>query len=101
MIAYTWIIATCEHDVATGGISVAHWRCNAADGDFAASAYGTCGFTPDPSAPGFKPYDQVTEDEVLGWCWNAGVDKDTTEAALATNINMQQNPTTASGTPWA
>ena len=101
MIAYTWTIALCEHDVATGGITVAHWRCEAVDGEYTASAYGTAGFTPDPSAPGFKPYDQVTEDEVLGWCWNAGVDKDTTEAALATNINMQQNPTTASGTPWA
>ena len=100
-IAYTWTIALCEHDVATGGITVAHWRCEAVDGEYTASAYGTAGFTPDPSAPGFKPYDQVTEDEVLGWCWNAGVDKDTTEAALATNINMQQNPTTASGTPWA
>ena len=101
MLNYTWTIATCKRDVATGGITVAHWRCNAADGDFTASAYGTCGFTPDATAEGFKPYDQVTEDEVLGWCWNAGVDKDTTEAALATNINMQQNPTTASGTPWS
>jgi hypothetical protein len=69
MTDYTWTIATCEHDIATGGITVAHWRCSAVDGDFTASAYGTCGFTPDATSPDFKPYDEVTEAEVLGWVW--------------------------------
>jgi hypothetical protein len=32
MTDYTWTIATCEHDIATGGITVAHWRCSAVDG---------------------------------------------------------------------
>jgi hypothetical protein len=99
-IAYNWTIATCEHDIATGGITVAHWRCDAVDGDYSASAYGTCGFTPDASSPDFTPYDDVTEAEVLGWCWADGVDKDATEAALADQINAEENPTSASGTPW-
>jgi hypothetical protein len=34
MTDYTWTIATCEHDIATGGITVAHWRCSAVDGDY-------------------------------------------------------------------
>lgn len=99
-IAYNWTIATCEHVVATGGITVAHWRVTAVDGDYNASAYGTCGFTPDPTDPSFKPYDQVTEAEVLAWCWADGVDKDATEAALAAKIDAQRNPVSASGTPW-
>ena len=99
-IAYNWTIATCEHDIATGGITVAHWRVAAVDGDYSASAYGTCGFTPDASSPDFTPYDDVTEAEVLGWCWADGVDKDATEAALADQINAEENPTSASGTPW-
>lgn len=101
MIDYTWTIATCEHEVATGGITVAHWRVTAVDGDYTASAYGTCGFTPDPTSPTFKPYDQVTEAEVLGWCWGGGVDKDAAEASLAGQIEALENPTTETGTPWA
>lgn len=99
-IAYNWTIATCEHEVATGGITVAHWRVAAVDGDYTASAYGSCGFSPDPTAPDFTPYDQVTEAQVLGWCWAGDVDKDAIEAALAAKIDAQKNPVSASGTPW-
>lgn len=99
MTTYTWTIPTCEHDIATGGITVAHWRCTAEDGDFTASSYGTCGFTPDASAPDFKPYADVTEAEVLEWV-HASVDKDATEAALVAKIEADKNPVSASGTPW-
>ena len=95
-----WTIALCEHEVATGGITVAHWRVTAEDGDYTASAYGTAGFTPDATDPNFKPYDQVTEAEVLSWVW-AQVDQAETEAALAAKIEADKNPTTATGTPWA
>ena len=98
-ITYTWTIPTCEHDIATGGITVAHWRVSAADGDYTASSYGTCGFTPDATDPAFKPYDEVTEAEVLAWV-HASVDKDATEAALAAKIEADKNPTSAAGTPW-
>ena len=100
MMTTTWTIATCEHDVATGGITVAHWRVSAVDGDYTASAYGTAGFTPDATAEGFKPYDQITEAEVLAWVY-ASVDKDATEAALAAKIEADKNPVSASGTPWS
>jgi hypothetical protein len=99
-ITYDWTIAQCEHEVATGGITVAHWRVSAVDGDYSASAYGTAGFTPDATSPDFKPYDQVTEAEVLGWVW-ASVDKDETEANLVNQIDAQKNPVTAAGTPWS
>ena len=98
-IAYTWSIPTCEHDIATGGISVVHWRCTAQDGDYTASSYGTVGLTPDPSSPGFTAYDDVTEAQAKGWVW-ASVSQDDTEAALAANIDAQKNPVSATGTPW-
>ena len=101
-IEYTWTIAQCEHEVATGGITVAHWRVSAIDGDFTASAYGTAGFTPDATDPDFTPYDQVVEAEVLAWVWvSGGVDKDETEANLAAQIDAQKNPTSEAGLPWA
>ena len=99
-ITYNWTIENCEHDIATGGINVVHWRVSAEDGEYSASAYGTVGLTPDPSSPDFVPYADVTEAMALGWVWGS-VDKDETEANLAAQIDAQKNPTEASGLPWA
>jgi hypothetical protein len=100
MTTYNWIVANCEHDIATGGINVVHWRCTAEDGEFTAGAYGTVGLTPDPAAPDFTPYADVTENQALVWVWGQ-VDKTQTEAALAAQIEAKKNPTEASGLPWA
>ena len=95
----TWTIATLERELADGGVTVAHWRCTEVDGDFSASSYGTVGFTPDPTAPGYVPYADLTEEMALGWVWES-VDKDATEAALAAKIEAEKNPVTANGVPW-
>jgi len=96
----TWTIATLEHNVADGGVTVAHWRVSEVDGDYSASAYGTCGFSPDPSSPDWVAYDDLTEAQCLQWCWDNGVDKDATEASLAAKIEADKNPVSAHGTPW-
>jgi hypothetical protein len=96
----TWTIAQLERTLDDGGVVVAHWRATATDGDFSASSYGTAGFTPDPSASDYVPYDSITEEVALGWCWADGVDKDAIEASLAANIDGQINPTQAAGVPW-
>ena len=90
----TWTIGTLERNVADGGVVVAHWRASLVDGDFSASSYGTCGFTPDPSDSGFVAYDSLTEADVVGWV-QAEVDKDATEASLAAQIEADKNPTQA------
>jgi hypothetical protein len=95
----TWTIATLERELSDGGVVVAHWRVSEVDGEFSASAYGTCGFTYDSTDPSFVPYDNLTEEVVLGWVWGE-VDQAATEAALAANIADQKNPTTADGVPW-
>jgi len=100
MTTFKWSIPTTEFKKDSGYIFTAHYRCDASDGDFSASSYGTAGFTYDASAPDFTPYDQLTEEQVLGWVWNDGVDKDVTETALQSNIDAQINPTTAAGVPW-
>ena len=99
-VTYTWTIPTCEHDIATGGINVVHWRCTGVDGDNSASSYGTVGLTPDPSAADFVAYADVTEAQAQNWVW-ASVSQDDTEAAIAEKIDALINPTEASGTPWA
>lgn len=99
MTTITWSIAQLDRNAADGGVTVAHWRVTAVDGDHSASAYGTAGFTPDASAAGFVPYASLTEADVLAWVWGS-VDKDAAEASLATQIEAQKNPVTAAGTPW-
>jgi len=99
-VTYTWTIPTCEHDIATGGINVIHWRCTGVDGDNSASSYGTVGLTPDASSPDFVAYADVTEAMAQGWVWDS-VSQADTEAAIADKIDAMANPTEASGTPWA
>ena len=99
-ITYNWTIANLEHNVADGGVIVAHWRVTAEDGEYTASAYGTAGFTPDPTAAGFVPYADLTEADVLAWVWGS-VDKDEMEANLAKQIADQKAPKTQAGLPWA
>jgi len=96
----TWTIAQLERTLDDGGVVVCHWRATATDGDFSASSYGTAGFTPDPSSADYVPYDSITEEIALGWCFDSGVDKDAIEASLQANIDGQINPTQASGVPW-
>jgi hypothetical protein len=95
----TWSISTLERELSDGGVVVAHWRATAVDGDFSASSYGTCGFTPDPSASGFIAYDSLTEADVIGWV-QAELDQDAIEASLAAKIEADKNPTQAAGVPW-
>ena len=100
-VTYTWTIPTLEHEIADGGVYVAHWRCNGVDGDGnSASSYGTCGLTYDASSEDFIPYDDLTEAQVQEWIWEQ-VNQADTEASIASKINSVANPTTASGTPWA
>ena len=99
-VTYTWTIPNCEHDIASGGINVIHWRCTGVDGDNSASSYGTVGLTPDASSPDFVAYADVTEAMAQGWVWDS-VSQADTEAAIADKINAMANPTEASGTPWA
>jgi hypothetical protein len=98
-MATTWTISTLERELSDGGVIVAHWRATDVDGDYSASAYGTCGFTPDASASDFVAYNDLTEEVVMGWV-HADVDKDATEAKLTANIAEQKTPTSADGMPW-
>ena len=99
-MATTWTIATLERELSDGGVIVAHWRATDVDGDYSASAYGTCGFSPDASDPSFVASDSLTETQVLQWSWDNGVDKDANEASMAAKIEADKNPVSAAGVPW-
>ena len=97
MTTFNWSINTMERDVATGYVSVAHWICNAVDGEHSASAYATVSWAEGTPA---IPYDNLTEATVLNWVWES-VDKEATEASLAAQIALLKNPVKATGTPWS
>ncbi len=100
-IAYNWTVTQCDRLTSDGFIFCAHWTASATDGEFTSSIYSTCTFTQPENNVDLTPYDEVTEQDVLGWCWADGVDKAATEAALAENIALQKNPPVAAGVPWA
>jgi hypothetical protein len=92
-----WQITQTNYLTSTGYITTAHWTATAVDGEYTASIYSTCSFG--EGTPTI-PYADVTEQEVLDWCWANGVDKDATEAALAEQIELQKHPVQEAGTPW-
>ena len=104
----TWTISTLERNTDSDqGVIVAHWRVTETEtvgtGDdavtYTASSYGTCGFTPDPSASDYIAYADLTEADVIGWV-QAEVDQAAIEASLQANIDGQITPATANGVPW-
>jgi hypothetical protein len=81
------------------------WRCNGVqvDGDktYSGTVYSTQGVTYVAGSP-YTAYQDLTEQQVLQWIWDAGVDKDSAEAAVTQQIAMQQNPPVISPPlPWA
>lgn len=93
----TWKISAMDRRTSDGFVTTAHWICSGVDGDFSASVYATCSWAEGQPT---IPYDSLTEQQVLGWVWASGVDKDATEAAVAAQLEAQKNPVSATGLPW-
>ena len=93
----TWNISQTNYETSTGFITTAHWQAYLTDGNYTASTYATCSWQ---AGTPTVAYADVTMQEVLDWCWASGVDKEATEASLASQIELQKNPVTSTGTPW-
>jgi len=74
----------------TDVVITADWRCNGTDETYSGTCYGSCSFSP-PSGE-FTPYEDLTEQQVLDWCYENGVDKTAIEANVTQQINDQINP---------
>ena len=80
-------------------VITADWRCNGSQESFSGTCYGSASFAP-PSGS-FTPYDQLTEQQVLDWCYANGVDKTAIEANVTQQIENQINPPIiAPPLPW-
>ena len=80
-------------------VITADWRCNGTDETYSGTCYGSCSFQP-PSGE-FTPYEDLTEQQVLDWCFANGVDQAAIEANVTQQINDQINPPViAPPLPW-
>ena len=83
----------------TDVVITADWRCNGSQDSFYGTCYGSCSFAP-PSGS-FTPYADLTEQQVLDWCYANGVDKSAIEANVTAQIENQINPPVVSlPLPW-
>ena len=94
-------IIQLERAADIGGVITAHWTATKSDGEYTASSYGAEGFQPDPESPDFKPFEQLTEADVIGWLeakegWAAGL-----EQRLNAELERLKNPPVLHGLPWA
>ena len=71
-------------------VITADWRCNGTDETYSGTCYGSCSFAP-PSGS-FTPYEDLTQQQVLDWCYENGVDKNAIEANVTAQIENQINP---------
>jgi hypothetical protein len=111
MITLSWIIERLLVKPTEGSLTdvviTADWRCNGIEtigtGDdaktYSGTCYGSASFQP-PSGS-FTPYEDLTEQQVLDWCFASGVDKTAIEANVSAQIADQINPPViAPPLPW-
>jgi len=79
-------------------VITADWRCNGTEttgtGDdektYSGTCYGSCSFAPPTGS--FTPYPDLTQQQVLDWCYQNGVDQTAIEANVTAQIEAQINP---------
>jgi len=111
-ISINWIIERLLVKPTEGSLTdvviTADWRCNGTEttgtGDdektYTGTCYGSSSFA--PPTENFTPYPDLTEQQVLGWCYANGVDQSAIEANVSAQIENQINPPViAPPLPWA
>jgi hypothetical protein len=104
MTTINWIIERLLVKPTEGSLTdvviTADWRCNGTQDQYSGTCYGSASFAPPTGS--FTPYPDLTQDQVLGWCYANGVDQAAIEANVATQIADQINPPViAPPLPWA
>jgi len=100
MATFKWIISALDCvpslDGRTNVVRTVHWRCTGhgtvADREYIGTVYSTCTL-PDPAGSGdFVAYADLTQEQVLAWIWDNGVDHVATEALVQQQLDLQINP---------
>lgn len=113
-ITTTWSVNDMTRKDSDGGVFLVYWSCVASSNDgtvYSASESGRLRLTYDASAPDFIPYENLTEEIVLGWVYDSLIEGDETanqakarvEADRTAKVQGQidRAASDASGLPWA
>ena len=94
MTTINWIIERLLVKPTEGSLTdvviTADWRCNGSQDSYSGTCYGSCSFAPPTGS--FTPYNELTEQQVLDWCYANGVDQNAIEANVTAQIQNQINP---------
>ena len=99
MTTFNWQVVQMDRLTSDGFVVTVHYNVSATDDTYSATTYGTVSYTQEPGET-YTPYDQLTESQVVGWV-QTSLGKDTVEASLQGQIDLQKNPVQAAGVPWA
>lgn len=90
-ISINWIIKQLSVKKTEGEFSdvviTAVWSCRGSDGTYGAVVTGTSSFAPPTES--FTPYPDLSEAQVIDWCYANGVDKSAVEANVTQQIADQ------------
>lgn len=94
---FTWRVlgvkCISSYDGYADVINEAQWGCFGLEIDtdnvYEADQTGWSSFTLVPGEP-YTPRNQVTEEQILQWCWDGGVDKLAVEAEIQAAIDKQK-----------
>ena len=97
---FTWAVANLERETADGFVFTVDYTVNAEDGTYSAGAYGSIGLERPDS---LIPFDDLTEDMMVGWVKDKFGDEKVAEieAALQAQLDEKHSPTKAAGLPWS
>ena len=100
-----WKIAGMKRIDSTGLVVDVTYIFNAEEGNVLDRKVGSMTFSGSTNEPGFVPYEDLTEEIVLGWVYNGlGSEKTTIENEVTERvqdrIDAQQNNPYKQGVPW-
>ena len=94
-MTYSWIISDLVAKIQEGELSniieTVHWRYQATDGEHTADVYGSVGLEA-PDAESFKPFEEVTEADVIAWL-ESKLDVEAMQSGLDAQLDAIANPT--------
>jgi len=87
----------------TGYVVNVLFKVTGVDGTYTANIDGQISFTPEQNQPDFVPYDQLTQDEVIGWINTATNNQENYYANVQGQINSMITPPVSPSSqplPW-
>ena len=100
---HIWKIYNLKRITSDGLVTKVTYACESSYDNISTRQIGELTLEGSISEPGFIPYEDLTQDEVLGWV-NANVDESAIQTANSASISVQiiarAAITSSNGTPW-